>query len=101
MLYDAYQAQQDVLAPWRAGADLIKAAFSDPSLGPAANYMFRSAAAGAEIFSRAHMIHERPAYGISQVHVAGRSVQVVEEVALEMPFGNLIRFRKEDRKSVV
>ena len=29
MLYDAYQAQQDFLAPLRAGADLIKAALSD------------------------------------------------------------------------
>jgi polyhydroxyalkanoate depolymerase len=96
MLYDAYQAQQDVLAPWRAGADLIKAAFSDPSLGPAANYMFRSVAAGAEIVSRAHMIHDRPAYDIAQVTVAGRSIPIAEEVALEMPFGNLVHFRKTD-----
>lgn len=95
MLYDAYQAQQDVLAPWRAGADLIKAAFSDPSLGPAANYMFRSVAAGAEIISRSHLIHDRPPYGIAQVAVGGRSLPVFEEVALEMPFGNLVHFRKE------
>ena len=42
MLYDAYQAQQDMFAPARAGAELIKAAFSDTVLGPAANYAFRS-----------------------------------------------------------
>lgn len=95
MLYDAYQAQQDVLAPWRAGADLIKAAFSDPSLGPAANYMFRSVAAGAEIISRSHLIHDRPSYGITQAGVNGHSVPVFEEIALEMPFGNLVHFRKE------
>ena len=95
MLYDAYQAQQDVLAPWRAGADLIQAAFSDPSLGPAANYLFRSVAAGAEIVSRSHLIHDRPSYGITQVAVNGHSIPVFEEVALEMPFGNLVHFRKE------
>lgn len=95
MLYDAYQAQQDVLAPWRAGADLIKAAFSDPSLGPATNYMFRSVAAGAEIFSRSHLVHDRPPYGIAAVTVNGHSAPVFEEVALEMPFGNLVHFRKE------
>ena len=95
MLYDAYQAQQDMFAPARAGAELIKAAFSDTVLGPAANYAFRSLVAGAEIISRSHLIHDRPAYDIDQVQVAGTSVAVTEEIALEMPFGNLVHFRKE------
>ncbi len=95
MLYDAYQAQQDFLAPMRAGADLFQAAFSDTALGPAANYLFRSFAAGAEIASRSQMIHERPAFDIQSVMVAGSAVGVSEEVALEMPFGNLVHFRKE------
>jgi polyhydroxyalkanoate depolymerase len=95
MLYDAYQAQQDFLAPLRAGADLFKSAFGDTSMGPAANYWLRSAAAGAEVFSRLHMIHDRPAFGIEAVTVAGRSVPVIEEVALELPFANLVHFRKE------
>ena len=98
MLYEAYQAQQDFLAPWRAGADLMKAAFGDTQMGPAANYMFRSVAAGAEILSRAHAIHDRPAYGIEQTTVDGHPVAVLEEVALEMPFGNLVHFRKEGAK---
>jgi poly(3-hydroxybutyrate) depolymerase len=95
MLYEAYQAQQDLLSPLRAGANLVKTAFGDTALGPTANYWFRSIAAGAEIVSRAHLIHERPPYGIDQVMVAGKSVPVTEEVALEMPFGNLVHFRKE------
>jgi len=95
MLYDAYQAQQDMFAPARAGADLIKAVFSDTVLGPAANYVFRSLAAGAEIVSRSHMIHERPDYAIEQVMVEGKPQAVSEEIALEMPFGNLVHFRKE------
>jgi len=95
VLYDAYQAQQDMFAPARAGAGLIKAAFSDTVLGPAANYMFRSFAAGAEILSRSQMIHERPAYGIDGITVAGVPVAITEEVALRMPFGDLVHFRKE------
>ena len=95
MLYDAYQAQQDLFAPLRAGADLVRAAFSDTTLGPAANYMFRSMAAGAEIISRAHLIHDRPDYAIDHVDVGGQPVEVIEEVALEMPFGNLVHFRKD------
>jgi polyhydroxyalkanoate depolymerase len=96
MLYDAYQAQQDLFAPIRAGADLLKVAFSDTVLGPAANYIFRSLAAGAEIISRSHLIHDRPPYGIDQVTVGAKSLAVAEEIALEMPFGNLVHFRKEN-----
>jgi len=95
MLYDAYQVQQDLFAPFRAGADLIKAAFSDTVLGPGANYVFRSWAAAAEIVSRSHLIHERPPYGIDTVKVEGESVAVHEEVALKLPFGNLVHFRKD------
>jgi poly(3-hydroxybutyrate) depolymerase len=94
MLYDTYQAQQDFFAPVRAGADLLKAACGDTVLGPAANYIFRSIAAGAEIVSRSHMIHDRPAYGIDQVTAGGKSQAVSEEIALDMPFGNLVHFRK-------
>jgi poly(3-hydroxybutyrate) depolymerase len=95
MLYDAYQAQQDLLAPFRAGADLLRAAFGDTSLGPAANYWFRTLAAGAEILTRSHLIHERPPYGIDQVMVGREPVTVTEEVALDMPFGTLVHFRKD------
>lgn len=94
MLYEAYQAQQDFLAPWRAGADLFKTAFGETSLGPPANYFFRSLAAGAEIISRSHLVHERPAYGIHDASVVNEPVPVIEEVALAMPFGNLVHFRK-------
>ncbi|MFO1246800.1 MAG: polyhydroxyalkanoate depolymerase [Alphaproteobacteria bacterium] len=95
MLYDAYQAQQDFFAPLRAGADLFKTALGETALGPAANYVLRSMAAGAEIVSRAQMIHERPDYAIEQVMVAGKPATVTEEVALEMPFGNLVHFKKD------
>ena len=95
MLYDAYQAQQDLFAPVRAGADLVRTALSDTRLGPAANYLLRSIAAGAEIVSRAHLIHDRPDYGITNVQVQGQTMAVTEEVALDMPFGNLVHFRKE------
>jgi polyhydroxyalkanoate depolymerase len=94
MLYDAYQAGEDVLAPFRAGADLARTVFGDTRLGPTANYWFRSLAAGAEVLFRSHLIHERPHYGIDTVEVGGAPVAVTEEVALEMPFGNLVHFRK-------
>ena len=95
MLYDAYQAQSDLLAPARALADMTSATFRDTNFGPAGNYFFRALVAGAEIFSRTCLSHERPAYRIDSVPVEGRTVAVSEEVLLDSAFGQLLHFRKE------
>jgi polyhydroxyalkanoate depolymerase len=95
MLYDAYLAQSDLLAPFRALADATRAAFGDTQLGPAANSFFKGLAAGAEIAARAHLHHERPDYDILNAEVEGRAVPVFEEAALDTPFGTLLHFRKE------
>lgn len=91
MLYQAYQAQSDFLAPFRAFAALTRTALGQTHAGPAANYFFQSMAAGAEMFSRAQLLHERPAYGIASLD----GVAVREEAVLETPFGALLHFRKE------
>jgi polyhydroxyalkanoate depolymerase len=96
MLYDAYQAQQDMLAPFRAAAGLFRIALGDTMVGPVANRLFRGMSAAAEIASRAKIIHERPPYEIGSVTVAGSAVPVpvTEEVTLASPFANLVHFRK-------
>jgi polyhydroxyalkanoate depolymerase len=94
MFYDAYQAQQDFLAPFRAAAELAQASLSETRAGPAANYLMRCAAAGAEIFARSRMIHERPAYNIQPLQTGNALTEIIEEVALARPFGNLVHFRK-------
>jgi polyhydroxyalkanoate depolymerase len=95
MLYDAYLAQSDLLAPLKALADMTRSAFGDTQLGPAANYFFKGIAAGAEIASRTGLSHERPDYAIKEALVEGRTVPVYEEKALDTAFGNLLHFRKE------
>jgi polyhydroxyalkanoate depolymerase len=94
-LYEAYQAQQDMLAPLRAAAGIARAGLLDTNFGPAANYLARCAGAAAEIIARSHLTHRRPDYGIAQATVAGQIVPVTEETALEMPFGDLVHFRKD------
>lgn len=94
MLYDAYQAQQDMLAPMRAGALLFSAALSDARLGPQANFVLKSMAAAGEIVARARLIHRRPAYDIVLTGPDGACRPVEEEIALALPFGNLVHFRK-------
>ena len=94
MLYDVYQAQQDLLAPVRAGASLFSTALRATWLGPSTNHLFRRMAAAAEIVSRAKMIHDRPPYDLDTIDAHGKTVPVVEEVALALPFANLVHFRK-------
>jgi polyhydroxyalkanoate depolymerase len=94
MLYDAYQAQQDLLAPVRAGASLFSLALGETWLGPQANFALKSMSAAAEIAARSKLVHERPPYGITLTGADGIARPVAEEVALALPFGNLVHFRK-------
>jgi len=94
MLYQAYQAQSDLLSPMRMWAQLQGAmlAFAPDGWDP-----FRSAAAACEVFSRLRLTHTRPAYGIDAIELGGEQVPVAEETVLSLPFGTLLRFRKEGR----
>ena len=95
MLYDAYQAQADFLSPSRAIANLTRAMFDHPQLGPGGNMFFRGFSAATELFARAGLSHERPGYDIESATVDGSDVLVHEESVLETPFARLLHFRKE------
>ncbi len=62
--------------------------------GPFAQ-LTRHNAAALEMLSRFRLSHDRPAFGLSSVRVDNRDVPVVEEVALDLPFGTLLHFRKD------
>jgi polyhydroxyalkanoate depolymerase len=49
-----------------------------------------------EMVSRAHLIHERPAFGVSSVEVGGGSQPVREELVTSTPFGSLLHFSIDD-----
>ena len=67
MIYEAYQARDDLLAPFRAAAEIATAALDRGRAGPFGNLFLRAAAASTELFSRAKLIHERPPFGIEAV----------------------------------
>jgi polyhydroxyalkanoate depolymerase len=94
MLYDAYQAQADLMRPLRAAAR--EAA---PHLNPRRNGMDsltrRHLSAACEVFNLAEITHQRPDWGIRSVNVQGREVAVTEQVIAVTPFATLRRFRKD------
>ncbi len=94
MLYHAYQFQDDLVAPFRSWARMMrKATLASFWAGDGS---FRSKfLAGLEMVSRFELSHSRPDFGIVSVRVGNREVPVTEEVALDLPFGKLLRFAKD------
>ena len=81
MLYQAYQFQDDLLAPLRQVAKNSKAAIEQQLL-PTVDALKQHLSAGFEMISRYQLTHSRPEFGISTVRVGNRDVPVTEEVAL-------------------
>jgi polyhydroxyalkanoate depolymerase len=95
LLYSGYQAWSDVLAPLRFAARASLAVRD--GLGPFAQLpMPRRMFALADLMANTRFTHARPSYGIDSVLSGNRTVAVREEVVLDQPFGNLLRFAKDD-----
>ncbi|MFB9948633.1 polyhydroxyalkanoate depolymerase [Rhizobium puerariae] len=91
MFYQAYQFQDDLMAPVRDFAHrlqmLTSALFWD-----AGSEMGRPLSAALEMVSRFRLTHERPDFEISSVTIGNRPVPVAVETALDLPFGKLLHF---------
>lgn len=95
MLYPGYQGFSDAMEPVRLGAQA--ALWWRDRMGPVADWPLpRRAFAIADMIAGARFTHQRPPFGIHGVRVGNREVAVREEVALELPFGNLLHFAKDD-----
>lgn len=95
MIYDAYQAHSDIMEPVRLAAALARQVLSGPLLNGYNNPALRPLVAAYELVERAKLTHGRPSFGISTVEVGNREVAVTEETAATLPFGTLLRFRKD------
>ena len=95
MLYDAYQAQNDIFGPIRLMAGTAREWLGHSWLPIGDMPFVRGAAAAMELLSHAGMSHERPKFRIREITVDGTQVPVAEEVVLSHPFCNLLHFRKE------
>ncbi|GGZ12966.1 polyhydroxyalkanoate depolymerase [Novosphingobium colocasiae] len=97
MLYQAYQAYCDLMAPARATADAL-VNLRDKGFGELgrADPNLRRFFALPEVFRASRVTHKRPPYRIHQVPVGNRTVAVREEVAMSLPFGDLLHFAKDD-----
>src|SRR6266850_1310461 len=94
MLYYAYQAQCDALAPLRLFAETARDLLDHPWSLVSGTPLVRGAVAAMEVFSRTRITHERPAFGIDRVTIGGSEIAVSEEAVVLHPFCRLVHFRK-------
>jgi poly(3-hydroxybutyrate) depolymerase len=95
MMYQAYQAYANSVAPLQAGASAVAASCANgPGILSAAP-LARQLCASCEWLALARLRHERPPFGIHAVGLEGRAVVVKEAVVERTPFCSLLHFRKE------
>ena len=95
MLYAAYQAHADIMAPVRALAGLAGQAIGIPIAGMPGHGAVRNLTAAYELIARAGLTHKRPPFRIGHTTVGNREVEVREEAAHVTPFGTLLHFKKD------
>ena len=92
MLYQTYQTQSDLLSPFRLLAQSVGSALW---MSQTQGSVLRKLSASMEVLSRMRLTHARPAWGINSVKVGEQELAVTEEVIMRLPFGTLLRFRKD------
>lgn len=95
MIYQAYQAVADLVAPLQAAAGAAAASCTASPGGVSGHSLAREACAFYEWLALVRLRHERPPFGIHAVQVERQRVAVSEEVVHRTPFCSLLHFKKE------
>ena len=95
MIYHAYDAYEQMLAPFRWLAKEAAYHFAQPWPGMAESGWPASWPAALSVMARARLTHARREFGIDRVMIGTREVAVREEVALRRPFCTLLHFAKD------
>src|ERR1700748_2316605 len=95
MMYKLYQAQADLLYPARQlarfGAGLVRTI----DMGEFTPQPLRQVGAACTLLGESALTHIRPDYGFGSARMGNDVVGVTEESRFDMPFGTLLRFRKD------
>jgi poly(3-hydroxybutyrate) depolymerase len=96
MLYDAYEVQRSLLTSASKLAGLGAGWLNNPTNPFGYSSMGPLVAAGLEVFAHASAPRGKPEFGINEVQVGKKLVQVDEDIELRKLFGQLKHFRKVD-----
>ncbi|MES2989689.1 MAG: polyhydroxyalkanoate depolymerase [Pseudomonadota bacterium] len=95
MLYNAYEIQRSMLAGASAMANFSAGLLNNPA-NPFAYFGGGPVLGSAlEVFAHASAPRGKPEFALDHTTVDGREVEVLEEIVLRKPFGQLKHFRRE------
>jgi poly(3-hydroxybutyrate) depolymerase len=101
MLYQFYETQRSLLAPFSEFASAAAKLYNHPLSPFSHTPMAQRVSAGFGLMHRLSKDYEKPEFGIRSVVAAGKPVAVQELVRLEKPFCKLIRFKRYADDSAV
>jgi poly(3-hydroxybutyrate) depolymerase len=94
MFYQFYEFGHAAMAPVRATAETMRAAYRNP-FNPLSYTSFgRSMAAGLEVFERATRRYGKPDFGLTETLIGGKPASVHQKVIWSKPFCDLLRFER-------
>ena len=94
MLYQLYETQRALMAPFAEFASATAKLYSHP-LSPFAQMpLSQRMSAGFDLVHRLAKEYEKPAFAITSATVSGVDVAVQEQVAISKPFCRLLRFKR-------
>ena len=95
MLYQLHEMQRSFLNPLMQWADASAKLFSNP-VSPFAHTPFsQRIAAGYELMYRLGKDYEKPAFGLHSTTIDGNTVGIMERIAVNKPFCQLLHFKKD------
>ena len=95
MLYQLHEIQRSMMSPLLKWAEASASMLTNP-ISPFAHTPFaQRIAAGYELMYRLGKQYDKPEFGIESTEIAGKSVAICEEIAIEKSFCQLLHFRKD------
>ena len=96
MMYSLHELHKSMMTPAVLWAHLVKEAHTSPFSPFSYMTTARTIAANSELFMRLMRRYHKPEWGIKQVVIDGRDVDIAEEIAIDKPFCKLVHFRKSE-----
>jgi len=94
MLYQLYETQRAMMAPFSEFASASAKLYSHPLSPFAHSPLSQRVSAGLDLMHRLAKEYEKPQFGITAATVDGVEVAVQEQVAMKKPFCRLLRFKR-------
>jgi poly(3-hydroxybutyrate) depolymerase len=94
MLYQIYESQRALMAPFSEFASATAKLYSHPLSPLAHTPLAQRVSAGFDLAHRLAKEYEKPPFSITSATVGGVEIAVQEQVALEKPFCRLLRFKR-------